>query len=50
MGLFSPYTWEFILKLRHCNEKTSQNYQVLENCQWKIPAIPRFYKKVNAAT
>ena len=28
MELFLPYTYKFILKLRHCNEKTSQNYQV----------------------
>ena len=28
MGLFSPYTCKFISKVRHGNEKTSQNYQV----------------------
>ena len=27
MGLFLPLTCKFILKLRHCNQKTAQNYR-----------------------
>ena len=41
MGLFLLFTCKFILKLRHCNERASQNYRpwYKKLCDWRISEL-----------